>query len=49
MDEETSLSDAVKICHLTVAMQSKESRELVQRTAGGKNDYAEVVDELGKV
>ena len=34
MDKETSLSDAEKICHLTDAMQSKESRELVQRAAG---------------
>ena len=46
MDKETSLFDAEKICHFTAAMQSKESRELVQRAAGSTDVYAEVVDEL---
>ena len=41
-----SLSDAEKICHLTAAMQSKESRELKQRAAGRMDIYAEVVDKL---
>ena len=48
IDKETSLSDAEKICHLTPAMQNKESRVLVQRAAGSMDVYAEVVDELRK-
>ena len=48
IDKETSLSDAEKICHLTAAMQSKESRELMQRAAGSKDVYMEVVEKLKK-
>ena len=48
IDKETSLTDAEKICHLTAAMQSKESKELVQRAAGSTDVYAAVVQELVK-
>ena len=48
IDKESSLTDAEKICHLTAAMQSKESKELVQRAAGSTDVYAEVVQELVK-
>ena len=48
IDKESSLTDAEKICHLTAAMQSKESKELVQRAAGSTDVYAEVMQELVK-
>ena len=37
IDKEMFLSDAEKICQLTAAMQSKESRELMQRAASSTN------------
>ncbi len=45
INKESSLTDAEKICHLTAAMQSKESKELVQRAAGSTDD---VMQELVK-
>ena len=49
IDKETSLSNAEKIGHLTATIQSKESEELMQRTAGSTDVYTKVVeDEMKK-